>query len=380
MSPTDVLVFLIESVRWSCIAVVFVALVATILAETSYGAWFVRVCDFPRLQIMVATLLAGAAVPVLHVVFRDQLTTLDWVTPTVALPIAARQLMWIWPYLPVAEKHVEDARGADEASTLRILASNVLQHNEEFGRWRRVVGEEEADVIVVAETDQVWVDEIDKLLGKTHPHRTTVPLSNLYGMAVWSRLPTSDVDVAYAVQKDIPSVHLTVELRCGQKVRVHVVHPRPPAPQESETSSPRDAELILLGRRIADATDGGDALPTVVCGDLNDVAWSRTTRLFLRLSGLLDLRRGRGLYSTFHAGHWWVRFPLDHIFVDRRFRLVEMRVLEDVGSDHFPIYAAIAFDASAAEEQNGLEKTSEDEDEANDRLERERQRQHEVGD
>jgi endonuclease/exonuclease/phosphatase (EEP) superfamily protein YafD len=89
--------------------------------------------------------------------------------------------------------------------------------------------------------------------------------------------------------------------------------------------------------RLAAAHDG----PCIVLGDLNDVAWSRTTELFLKTSKLLDPRRGRGFYNTFHAHYLFLRWPLDHFFVSSQFRLVAMRVEPAVGSDHFPISLSV---------------------------------------
>ena len=75
-----------------------------------------------------------------------------------------------------------------------------------------------------------------------------------------------------------------------------------------------------------------------------DVAWSHTSELFRRISGLLDPRVGRGLLPTFHANYAFLRWPLDHVFVSADFKVVDMKRLGDVGSDHFPIYIKLSYE------------------------------------
>jgi hypothetical protein len=119
------------------------------------------------------------------------------------------------------------------------------------------------------------------------------------------------------------------------------VHPRPPRP--AEDTEERDAELLIVGREAK-----AGRLPAIVAGDLNDVAWSHTTRLFQRISSLLDPRIGRGLYSTFHARIPFLRWPLDHLFSDPAFTLVELRRLRYFGSDHFPVLVELAYEPERA--------------------------------
>ena len=79
----------------------------------------------------------------------------------------------------------------------------------------------------------------------------------------------------------------------------------------------------------------------IVAGDLNDVAWSRTTRLLQELSGLLDPRIERGPHSTFNANWPFLRWPLDHVVFEKSFQLRELKVVENIGSDHFPLFVAL---------------------------------------
>jgi len=124
-----------------------------------------------------------------------------------------------------------------------------------------------------------------------------------------------------------------VLLNSGHKVHFFGVHPRPPAPSESVTSTEKDRELLIVARRAK-----ASQLPVIVAGDLNDVAWSYTTELFQKMSRLLDPRKGRGFYNTFPVQWPVLRFPLDHIFCSRHFKLRQLRRLKSIGSDHFPVF------------------------------------------
>ena len=161
------------------------------------------------------------------------------------------------------------------------------------------------------------------------------PLDTGYGLILYSRLPLSRTEVEDRVVEGVPSVRTVVTLRTGDHIRLWAVHPEPPVPEEATTG--RDSELASAGLSAKD-----DPLPCIVTGDLNDVAWSSTTRQFQRLSGMADPRVGRGFYNTFDARFPFMRWPLDHLFHDAEFRLVSMSRGDKTGSDHFPMIFTLA--------------------------------------
>ena len=151
-------------------------------------------------------------------------------------------------------------------------------------------------------------------------------------------------------------MHACFELRSGDKVRLHFVHPAPPSPTENEESAQRDAELIVVARSVADSDQ-----PVIVTGDLNDVAWSATTRLFRKISGLLDPRVGRGMFNTYHAQLPFLRWPLDHLFHSKHFCLRKIERLPPIGSDHFALFAVLNFNPKRGENGEGIEAEKVDE-------------------
>jgi endonuclease/exonuclease/phosphatase (EEP) superfamily protein YafD len=306
---------------------------ATLLPLWRNPHWSVRGFDFPRLQIAVVASLV--------IVF--QLALLDWSSIFSWLLIAATglclasQLWRVLPYTLLWRKEVKSAATGDSSRVITIMTSNVLTPNRNAGALIALVKQHQPDVLVTLESDQWWEDQL-AVLDTDMPFSVKCPLDNLYGMHVFSRLPLHEAEKKYLVEDGVPSVHGLVELRSGDKVRIHFVHPAPPSPSENEESSERDAELIIVARSVAD-----DDQPTIVTGDLNDVAWSPTTQLFRKISGLLDPRVGRGMFSTFHAKYFFMRWPLDHLFHSEHFDLKGIRRLPDIGSDHFPLLTGLVY-------------------------------------
>jgi endonuclease/exonuclease/phosphatase (EEP) superfamily protein YafD len=185
------------------------------------------------------------------------------------------------------------------------------------------------------------------------------PLVNKYGMLLYSRLELLDPQVKYLLREGIPSMHMQVRLRSGAVIRLHGVHPEPPAPTEADSSLPRDAELLIVGRDVKEHNT-----PTIVAGDLNDVAWSYTTGLFQKISSLLDPRKGRGMFNTFHAKIPIMRWSLDHVFHSRHFLLVDLQRLPAFGSDHFPVYVRLLLKPEVGVSQESPPSDEEDEETA----------------
>ncbi|CAB1208442.1 endonuclease/exonuclease/phosphatase family protein [Acinetobacter bouvetii] len=318
--------------------------------------WWFRGADFPRLQILALGLITF----VLLLVW-DQPWNLRREIIFVALMAAlAYQLKMVLPYTFVWKKQVKQVR-SEQLNTdkqISMIVSNVLTPNTKYHLLIEHIRKHRPDLVLTLETDQTWQNELS-VIEQDYPYRVPVPLDNLYGMHLYSKLKLVDTEVKFILSDEIPSIHTSVILRSGQPVQLYCLHPKPPSPTEAKDSTLRDAELLIVGDQIKDLDES-----CIVMGDLNDVAWSRTTRLFQRISGLLDPRVGRHFVNTFHADYPLLRWSLDHIFHSTDFALVQMKRLRHMGSDHFPVYVVLQTGRVFEQIQDELEQTDADEQEA----------------
>lgn len=325
-------------------------LVATLLPLSRNPHWLVRGLDFPRLQFSILAALLLVA----EIILLDQDQPLTLMLVGITLFCLIWQLWWILPYTPLWPVEVNSATDSSAENMLSILTANVLTPNRNADALLAMVKERAPDILVTLESDQWWQNHLD-VLTEQMPYSIKCPLDNLYGMHVYSRQPLSEITVDYLIEDDVPSMHALVTMRNGVNVRMHFLHPAPPSPTENPKSSERDAELVVVGRSVASSDQ-----PVIVTGDLNDVAWSATTRLFRKLSGLLDPRVGRGMYNTFHADYLLARWPLDHLFHSEHFTVHSIERMQHFGSDHFALLTHLVYSPLRGADQNGLEAGGDD--------------------
>lgn len=309
---------------------------ATICPMLTTDIFWVRLFDFPRLHFMAIGLVGGLALFGAPWPSRGSRRAIQ---ALVAIGLGW-QAMRVIPYTPIAEVEVRTVSRDAAGERIRVLACNVYQHNERHELIMEQIRKEEPDLVLLMEVNEAWQRTLTAL-HERYPHRIVFPLENTWGIALYSVWPLEREDVHYYASEERPAIRTLVTLPSEKTLYFLGLHPAPPGykPPDGErvSSAPRDHTLMMAAREAGGWTD----TPVIVAGDFNDAAWSRMTRKFQEVSGLLDPRVGRGLFNTYNANSAFLRYPIDHVFLSSHFDLVEMRCLPHVGSDHFPMFVDV---------------------------------------
>ncbi len=315
----------------TCWVLAILIVVVTFLPLSNTNAWWVRVMDFPRVQIaMVGGLVLFAAL------FLPG--TSRFLVPFLMIVACGYQLWRVFPYTPFAPLEMKLAE--DGPDSVKILASNVLMENDRHGALLQVIEQVDPDVLLLMETDQTWLDALEPAL---EGYSTVIrePKDNYYGMIFATRLPVDEARIVYLTSDDTPSAFAQLTAPGGVTFRFVGLHPQPPVP--GVDTQDRDAQIYYAARFARKS-----GVPLVVAGDFNDVAWSDTSKTFKHVGQYLDPRIGRGFFSSFDAGRFYLRFPIDQLYVTDDVAVVSIKRRAHIGSDHFPMAATLRFDADLA--------------------------------
>ncbi|MGE3182135.1 MAG: endonuclease/exonuclease/phosphatase family protein, partial [Phycisphaerae bacterium] len=322
---------LVLALAWAARILSAGLIVVTVLPLLRTGEWWVRLCDFPRLQIstvMLITILLWAAHGLIAVWSREH-----WIFLSTLLVLGCWQVSHVIPFTPLLKKTLPDA--ANGPAAVRLLVANIKFENQLYDEVAESIRALDPDLLLLIEINDRWHGALQTVRDDM-PHRVEAVADDGLGIALWSKLKLEGSHVEYLVSRKRASIFTTVVFADGRKANFVGLHPTPPGLDDDTSegrrdSRERDAELVLVAKKIADAN--GD--PWIVAGDFNDVAWSHTTRLFKRISGMLDPRVGRRLANTYHAKYKLFRYPIDHVFLSEGFAISSLSRAELPGSDHF---------------------------------------------
>ncbi|WP_242923291.1 endonuclease/exonuclease/phosphatase family protein [Pontibacter liquoris] len=318
----------------------FILTLFSFLSLIKSPKWWIRVLDFPRFHVAVLLTITLIAFIALYGLYG----TAEMAILAIWVLAVLNEVRFVFHFTPLVKVEALRTEQQKPNNAFTLMMANVRMINKKHQKFLQLVLHEDPDMLVMNEPDEVWYQSVRHELEKRYPYAIKEPINNTYGMLFWSKFKLEEPEVRFLVEDDIPSFYATVVLPGGDKFGLYTVHPRPPRfLQDTET---REAELLLVAKEVKQ-----NPLPCVVAGDLNDVAWSRTTELFKEISTMLDPRVGRGFYNTYNAFIPLFRYPLDHVFYNPAFRLVSLRRLPKFGSDHFPVAITLNFEPQKEHEQ-----------------------------
>lgn len=302
--------------------------------------WWIRGFEFPHAQFT----FLNSTVLLLFICYST-FSLIDISFILLCLVTLIYQAVILVSYTFLSKHQVQKCDKVVDKNVISILSANIYMYNTKYVKLQKLIEEHKPDVISLLEPNEEWRKSME-YLKKEYPYFVEVPQEDTYGLLFYSKFEFVEKEIHYLVENDVPSVHVLVKLKNDRVVNLHCLHPKPPSPTENENSTERDAEILIVAKTVS-----VNDKPTVVMGDLNDVAWSTTTRNFQKISGLLDPRIGRGFFNTFHTSFPFLRWPLDHFFHSYQFKLVDIKRLSNINSDHFPIYIKLHLENNASKQE-----------------------------
>jgi len=170
--------------------------------------WWVRMWDFPRLQ--VAVLLLAVAIGLWFMKLGR------WRWPLLGASIAA--LVWqgshFIAYFPPWPKQVASSDACPAGRQISLLNANVLLTNEQYAALLDLVERRRPDVLLMLEPGTEWAKAAAALHAR-YPYRLSEPLPNTYGLILLSRLPMRG-RIEHLLQPGVPSAHVQLRLPGGE--------------------------------------------------------------------------------------------------------------------------------------------------------------------
>jgi len=326
------------------LVLVLLLIIFTILPKIPSSHWIFRVADFGKIQInFIAIFTFGIG-------FLFLKNDFWWYSQGILLAIFVFHTITLIKYTPLYPIKKITTSGKNSSKKISIISANIYQFNTEYNRFIDLIKENQPDIFLTMESNADWEKAL-QVLEKDYPFQHKITLENTYGMHFYSKIKVESAKTHFFVADDIPCIEAHLQTDDGYEFVFFGIHPPPPSPTEEKTSKERDGDLLSVGKRVREIEK-----PVIVIGDFNNVAWSKSSILFRKISHLIDPRVGKAFVSTFHAKYKLLRFPIDLMFHSEDIFIKELKTLDQFGSDHLPVFCEFFIDLENNAQKEHIEK------------------------
>ncbi len=240
-------------------------------------------------------------------------------------------LCQIAPFVSFARQQVPMGEG----QPLKLLQVNVLKLNTDTNHLRRIIEEEQPDIIAASEVTPAFAAMLAGFEA-LYPYRLVEPEEkSSFGMALLSRLPFSQIE---SVSFDGPKNRAMVaRVRLdGHDIDIISIHPTTP----NVKMASRDAEFDNIAKRV-----GANSTNLVLLGDFNATPYCPAYKKLTRALKLKNAREGLGIMGSFpqYLPTPFLKLPIDHVLLGTNLRALTCRLGSVTGSDHLPLLVTITY-------------------------------------
>lgn len=301
--------------------------------------------SFSHFRLVFAALLCVAA-PFLWLMGRRPIA----VAAVGTIAIAAFVTL---PYLPGLQRGFAIPHITKDWNRLSITQLNMRFNNEDTGRIAAALKSNPSDVLLLQELTKT-TSPILKAFAQSHPHQLECYSSGVGSVAILSKFPIVENDQKSCIRfEGFASTTLQVG---DQLVTVASFHSRWPWPVGQ--SSQLDRLTPVFKKLNTDYS--------ILAGDFNAAPWSHAVKRVADMTGLKmisglkfswapRLRNARTISKHFpdvpnsigqlQLPDWMINLqnsfgpilPIDHILHSNTLSPLSRKVLQDVGSDHYPV-------------------------------------------
>lgn len=218
---------------------------------------------------------------------------------------------------------------------MRVLLLNVNSRSGNPEKVKQLIIETAPDLIVLEEISSRWISGFAAIKA-SYPYWILQAREDNFGIALFSKLPLEEREVAYIGNARVPTILTTV---VSQKTRLRVIATHPLPPVSREYSQWRNEQLDRLPDYVS------ASMPTILLGDLNTSPWSYCFARLLQRSGLKDSSRGHGIQPTWPNHNPLLRIPIDQFLHSADIATLQKQTGPDVESDHYPVIVDLVITA-----------------------------------